>query len=168
MPQAPAPAAAPSATLLQRVASMVYEGVLLFGVSFAAGLIMVLLLGSGEPLAGARRHAMQAGVFVLIGAYFCWCWCRSGQTLAQKTWKLRVVDAAGANPGWGRAIVRYVAGWTLFVPGLIYVALTAPGRTGALTALAVSVVVMLLPAFFDRQRRLLHDLASGTRLVREG
>jgi uncharacterized RDD family membrane protein YckC len=165
---APAPDGATPATLLQRVASVIYEGVLLFGVSFAAGLLMVLLLGSGEPLVGMRRHLLQAGVFLVIGAYFCWCWRRSGQTLAQKTWKLRVVDASGANPGWGRAIGRYVAGWTLFLPGLAWIALAQPDRRGAFVALAASVVVMLLPALFDRQRRLLHDFASGTRLVREG
>lgn len=166
-PPAAAADRAPAASLTLRVAALVYEGVLIFGVAFAAALVALLAVGREAAGTDAARHTVQAAVFLALGAYFCWCWTRSGQTLAAKTWRLRVVDGAGRLPTWRRAIGRYLAGWTLFVPGLVYIAAAQPGRAGAFLALGVSVVLMLLPALASRQRLLLHDLLSGTRLVRE-
>jgi len=168
-PLAPAarPVAAQPASLLLRLAALVYEGVLLFGVCFGAALVTLLALGRDAAASDAARHAVQVAVFVALGAYFCWCWSRVGQTLAARTWRLRVVDSAGRVPGWGRALGRYLAGWTLFAPGLAYIAWAQPGRAGALFALLASFVLMLLPALADRDRRLLHDRLSGTRLIRE-
>jgi uncharacterized RDD family membrane protein YckC len=150
-----------------RVMAMVYEGVLLFGVTFAAGLAVLSLSGWTAPLSGVRRLVLQAALFVVIGAYFVWCWSRSGQTLALKTWKLRVVDHDGRSPALPRAIARYLLSWTLFLPGLIYIALFEPARTGSLVALALGFAALLVPAFVDPERRLLHDRWTDTRIVRE-
>jgi uncharacterized RDD family membrane protein YckC len=95
-----------------------------------------------------------------------WCWSRSGQTLALKTWKLRVIDAHGQPPTWLRALSRYLLAWHLFVPGLLAIAVLQPSRVAGLLALALGFVVLLLPAAIDPQRRLLHDRWSGTRIVR--
>jgi uncharacterized RDD family membrane protein YckC len=162
----PAAAELRPAGLLLRVAAMVYEGVLLFGVAFAAGLALLALAGWEGPLAGARRLALQAALFGAIGLYFVWCWSRSGQTLALKTWKLRVIDAHGRPPTWLRALSRYLLAWHLFVPGLLAIAVLQPSRVAGLLALALGFVVLLLPAAIDPQRRLLHDRWSGTRIVR--
>ncbi len=145
------------ASLALRVVSMVYEGVLLFGVTFAAGLAVLSLSGWTAPLSGVRRLVLQAALFVVIGAYFVWCWSRSGQTLALKTWKLRVVDLDGRRPSLPRATARYLLSWTLFLPGLAYIAIVEPSRTGSLVALALGFVVLLIPALVDAERRLLHD-----------
>jgi uncharacterized RDD family membrane protein YckC len=155
------------ASLVLRIMSMVYEGVLLFGVTFAAGLAVLSLSGWTAPLSGVRRLVLQASLFVVIGAYFVWCWSRSGQTLALKTWKLRVVDHEGSSPSMPRATARYLLSWTLFLPGLAYIAVFEPPRTDSLVALALGFGVLLIPAIVDPQRRLLHDRWSGTRIVRE-
>jgi len=155
------------AGLLLRVAAMVYDGVLLFGVSFAAGFAVLAFSGWSTPLTDGRRLVLQAAVFLAIGTYFCWCWTRSGQTLALKTWNLRIADDAGRNPTLARCAARYVASWTLFAPGLLYVVLMQPARAGSLAALAIGFVLMLLPALLDRDRRLLHDRWTRTRVVRE-
>ena len=155
------------AGLLLRVAAMVYDGVLLFGVSFAAGFAVLATTGWATPLTDGRRLVLQVAVFVAIGIYFCWCWNRSGQTLALKTWHLRIADDAGSNPTLWRCAARYVASWTLFAPGLVYVVLMQPSRAGSLAALAIGFVLMLMPALFDRDRRLLHDRWTHTRVVRE-
>jgi uncharacterized RDD family membrane protein YckC len=154
------------ASLLLRVAAMVYEGVLLFGVAFAAGFALLTLAGWQGPLAGSRRLALQAALFGAIGLYFVWCWSRSGQTLALKTWKLRVIDAQGRPPSWPRALARYLLAWHLFAPGLLAIAVLQPPRVAGLLALALGFVVLLLPAGFDPQRRLLHDRWTATRIVR--
>ncbi len=42
----------------------------------------------------SRRHLLQAFLFVVFGVYFVWFWSK-GQTLAMKTWGIRVVDRLG-------------------------------------------------------------------------
>ena len=155
------------ASLPLRVMAMVYEGVLLFGVTFAAGLALLSLSGWTAPLSGARRLVLQAALFVVIGAYFVWCWSRSGQTLALKTWQLRVIDDDGRSPSLPRAIGRYLLSWTLFLPGLAFIAIAEPSRTGSLIALALGFAALLIPAIVDPARRLLHDRWTGTRIVRD-
>jgi uncharacterized RDD family membrane protein YckC len=170
----PVPEAAPArqsagspAGLLLRVAAMIYDGVLLFGICFVAGFAVLALTGWPTPLDGARRLALQAAVFVAVGVYFCWCWHRSGQTLALKTWRLRVADAAGKNPALPRALARYALSWSMFLPGFAYVAVMQPAGAGGVAALAAGFVLMLLPALFDGEHRLLHDRLTGTRILRE-
>jgi uncharacterized RDD family membrane protein YckC len=146
---------------------MVYDAVLLFGIAFAAGLLLLIVTGWAAPLGNWQRLVLQAAVFFTFGTYFCWCWIRSGQTLALKTWGLRVAGPDGRNPTLSRAIARYVLSWTLFVPGLAYIAILQPSRAGSLAALAIGFVLTLVPALFDRDRRLLHDRWTRTRIVRD-
>lgn len=154
------------ATPWVRIAAMVYEAVLLFGVAFAGGLIATALTGVANPLDEGRRVVHQVVLFLLIGAYFVWCWHRFGQTLALRTWRLAVVDEHGRSPSMQRALARYVLAWHLFVPGLLYIWLVGPGRYVALAALAVGVAFQLLPLWIDPQRRLLHDRLTRTWVIR--
>ena len=41
------------------------------------------------------RHVLQAFLFVVLGIYFIWFWSHGGQTLAMKTWHIRLVDRDG-------------------------------------------------------------------------
>lgn len=156
--------AARAAALPLRIAAMIYDGVLLFGIGFAVVLAVLLLAGASEG--PVHRLVLQAALFIGFGAYFTVCWSRTGQTLALKTWKLQVVDARGRPPALARAVARYVLAYSLALPGAVYVWWNQPARAGALAALAAGLLLMLLPALFDRQRRLLHDWWSGTRVVR--
>jgi uncharacterized RDD family membrane protein YckC len=70
-----------------------YEGMLMFGVVFLAGYLFSTLSQTRNAL--DNRHALQAFVFVIFGIYFVWFWAK-GQTLAMKTWNIRVVDVHGA------------------------------------------------------------------------
>lgn len=173
-PAAPtAPASAPHAAherpagLLLRVSAMVYDGVLLFGVLFVVSYALLASLGWSAPLAAAQRWILQAALFLAIGAYFAWSWSRGGQTLALKTWRLRLVGPDAAPPSLPRALARYVLAWHLFVPGLLAIAWLPLARGSAALALIASLLLLLTPALFDRERRLLHDRWVGTRIVRE-
>jgi uncharacterized RDD family membrane protein YckC len=159
-----APAAPRPAGLVLRLAAMIYDAVLVFGIGFAAVLVVLLLTGAPDP--GAPRLPLQGALFVAIGTYFSWCWSRTGQTLALKTWNLQVTDTRGHPPSLARAIARYVLAYTLALPGMAYIALAQPSRAGALGALALGFIGMLTPALFDHQRRLLHDHCSGTLIAR--
>lgn len=150
-----------------RLAVMTYEGTLLFGVTFAVAFALLSALGWTYPLSPSRRVVLQAALFAAIGIYFVWCWTRSGQTLALKTWKLRVAGPDGSRVSTPRAIARYLLSWHLFVPGLIVIAIDRPGPVASLAALALSFGLLLLPALRDPQRRLLHDRWTQTRVLRE-
>jgi uncharacterized RDD family membrane protein YckC len=163
----------PSASVLPagltlRLAAMIYEAVLLFGVVFIVSYALLALFQWKYPLPATPRAVLQAVLFLAIGGYFVWCWSRSGQTLALKTWNLKVVADGGAPPSVGRAIARYVLAWHLWLPGLAWVSLFHSNALADLGALAAGFAALLLPALADPQRRLLHDRWTRTRVVRLG
>ena len=145
---------------------MIYEAVLLLGVVFVVGYALLASLQWSYPLPPTQRTLLQIALFVVIGAYFVVCWTRTGQALALKAWRLKVVDSKDRPPRGVRAIARYVLAWHLWLPGLIIGALFHLGVGATVAAFAVSFALLLIPALMDPRRRLLHDLWTGTRVVR--
>jgi uncharacterized RDD family membrane protein YckC len=145
---------------------MIYEALLLFGVIFAVSYVVLASMRWSYPLPTIPRTIVQAILFVTIGAYFVACWTRSGQTLALKAWRLKIVAASGRPPGIARAALRYLLAWHLWLPGLAIAALLRLQMGQALTVVAISFALLMLPALADRDRRLLHDRWTGTRVVR--
>lgn len=145
---------------------MVYEAVLLFGVVFIVSYALLALTQWTYPLSTGRRTVLQAALFIAIGAYFVWCWSRSGQTLALKTWGLQVIDANGRPPSLARAVARYVLAWHLWLPGAAFAAMSRTGTLSEAAAFTAGFAALLVPALLDRQRRLLHDRWTATRIVR--
>jgi uncharacterized RDD family membrane protein YckC len=156
------PLATPS--LRRRMACFVYEGVMLFGVVMGAGLIYGLLAGQHNALAG--RHGLQAVLFLVLGAYFTWFWSHGGQTVAMKTWQVRLTGADGGPASVARCFVRYLHAWLWFLPALV--ALWLRGLPGPLTVAAVMVLGVLGYAglaLLRPDRQFMHDVLCGTRLV---
>ena len=132
--------AAPS--MLRRLASMLYESLLLFGVAFFGTWLFQFAAGT-LVIEGWRMRLLQAFLLALFAAYFLWCWLRSGQTLAMKTWRIRLV----AKDGHGRlapkaALLRFA-----------YALLLVPTTIG------------LFWAMVDRDRQFLHDRLAGSLLL---
>lgn len=145
------------------MACWVYEGMLLFAVVFVSGWLFSTL-GQMRDAMDARRLLLQAFLFVIFGIYFTWFWAR-GQTLAMKTWNIRVVDRQGRPITQRRALLRYALSWLWFLPPL---AALAPFRLGGgETAVLVVgwVLVWALLSRFHPQRQFWHDALAGTRLV---
>jgi uncharacterized RDD family membrane protein YckC len=157
-------AALPAPGLKRRLAAFVYEGVVLFGVLMSAGLIYGIATQQRHALQG--MHGLQWFVFLVLGLYFSWFWTHGGQTVAMKTWHLRVLTPQGQPVRWARACLRYLLSWLWFLPALL-VSQLAGLRGGAqvASALFAGVVAYALLAYCSRQRQLPHDLLSGTRLV---
>jgi len=156
-------AVGPVPGLWRRMACWLYEGMLLFAVVFVAGWLFSTL-GQMRDAMDSRRHLLQAFLFVVFGIYFAWFWSR-GQTLAMKTWNLRLVDRHGRAVTQGRAALRYLLSWVWFLPPL---AAIAPFRlSGGESALLVAgwVIVWALLARFHPERQFWHDAWAGTRLV---
>lgn len=155
------PLKAPS--LRRRMACWLYEGMLLFAVVFIAGWLFSTL-GQMRDAMDARRPLLQAFLFVVFGIYFAWFWSR-GQTLAMKTWHLRIVDRQGRPVTQARALVRYLLSWVWFLPPLTAL---APYRlSGAEVALLIIgwVMVWAILSRFHPQGQFWHDALAGTRLV---
>ena len=149
-------------SLRRRMACWLYEGMLMFGVVFIAGYLFSTLSQTRNAL--DNRHAQQAFLFVVFGIYFVWFWSR-GQTLAMKTWHIRIVDRQGRPLRQGRALLRYVLGWLWFLPPMAALAAFHLQAAEMAVILIGWVAVWALLSRFHPQRQFLHDALAGTRLV---
>ncbi len=128
--------------MLRRLASMLYESLLLFGVAFLGTWLFQFAAGTLR-IEGWRMTLLQLFLLALFAAYFLWCWLRGGQTLAMKTWRIRLV----AKEGHGRmtpkaALLRF-----------LYALLLVPTLVGIFWAMV------------DRDRQFLHDRLAGSLLI---
>lgn len=154
----------PAPPLMRRMACWLYEGMLLFGVTFIAAYLFGTLSQTRNAL--DNRHALQAFMFVILGIYFTWFWAR-GQTLAMKTWDIRVVDAQGRPVTQKRAFLRYLASWLWFLPPLAAIAPFSLSAAESFVLIFGWVWVWALLSRFHPQRQFLHDALCGTRLVHQ-
>lgn len=128
--------------ILRRIASMVYETLLLSGILLVSLVFPHVLIGAFAHRVAAPT-VLWAHLFVVLLVYFVGLWSRGGQTLAMKTWRVRLVSGSGQAIRPAQALRRFLWCW----PSL------ALGGIG------------LIWAFFDRDRQFLHDRLAGTRLI---
>ncbi len=162
LPQSAANPMPSTPSLRRRMACWMYEGVLLFGVVWIAGYLFGTLTQTRHGL--DNRHALQAFLFVVFGIYFMFFWAK-GQTLAMKTWHIRVTDVRGNAISQWRAMGRYLLAWLWFLPPLAASAVFGlPAREAAVIALGWLPFYALLSRFMPG-RQFVHDVLAGTRLV---
>ena len=161
-PSAPVPPFANAPRLGRRMACWLYEGMLMFGVVFIAGYLFGTLSQTRNAL--DNRNALQAFLFVVFGIYFTWFWAK-GQTLAMKTWHIRLVDTAGLPVTQGRALARYVLSWLWFLPPLIALSFFQISGGETTVILIGWVAVWALLSRFHPQGQFWHDALAGTRLI---
>lgn len=149
-------------SLRRRMACWLYEGMLLFGVVFITGYLFSTLSQTRHAL--DNRHGLQAFVFLVFGIYFTWFW-HKGQTLAMKTWNIRVVDAHGQALTQKRALLRYVLSWVWFLPPLTVMAPFQLSAGESFVLLTGWVLVWALLSRFQTDKQFWHDVWAGTRLV---
>lgn len=164
-------AQATTPSLKRRMACWLYEGMLLFGVMVSSGLVYFVAaywltgLAPGDmKLHPQLKSGLQASSFLVLGLYFIWMW-RRGQTLAMKTWRIQIVDAAGQRINRITALKRYVASWLWFIPPLaISSALGLPPVE--LTFLTLGwIAIWAVLSRFHPQGQFWHDAFAGTRLI---
>jgi uncharacterized RDD family membrane protein YckC len=127
---------------MRRLASAIYEILLLAAVVFIATWPFIIIFGDSTH--GWRRNALQAWVVFVCGVYFVSFWTRGGQTLPMKTWRMRIVRRGGGPIAAKQAIQRYgfatLLGFGAFGLGFLW-------------------------ALVDRDRQFLHDRLAGTAIV---
>lgn len=154
--------------LARRMAAFLYEGVLLFGVCVATGLVYSPLMQQRHAL--QYRFGLETALFIVMGIYFIWFWTHGGQTLAMKTWRIRLVDISGRPVPLVRALLRYVLVWTWFVPvALAYTTGLHPTHAAAAMTLGALLLGWIafyaLLSFAHPERQFWHDVLCGTRLI---
>jgi uncharacterized RDD family membrane protein YckC len=149
-------------SLPRRMACWLYEGLLMFGVVFIAGYLFGTLSQTRNAM--DNRHALQAFLFVVFGIYFVWFWAK-GQTLAMKTWDIRVVDRAGQPITQARALLRYLLSWLWFLPALAAIAPFKLSGSESVVIIVGWVAVWAILSRFHPQQQFWHDALAGTRLV---
>jgi len=121
---------------------MLYESILLFAVWFVAVWLFQFAAATLD-ITGWRRHLLQIFILAVFALYFLYCWLRGGQTLAMKTWRIRVVSKKGhARLQPGTALLRF-----------FFALLLVPTLVGIFWALV------------DRDRQFLHDRLAGSLLI---
>jgi uncharacterized RDD family membrane protein YckC len=143
---AASPESLPAASLLRRLAAMMYDSLLLLA-------LLMIVTACFLPFTGGEAVRWQSFPLLtllywcaLAGAvlvYFGLPWTARGQTLAMTTWRLRVQRDDGGLLTWRDVAVRLLASLLSWLPaglGFIWV-------------------------LFDRERRAWHDALSGTRVV---
>jgi len=134
----------------------------MFGVVFIAGYLFGTLSQTRNAL--DNRHPLQAFLFVVFGIYFVWFWAK-GQTLAMKTWHIRVVDAAGQPLTQLRALGRYLLAWLWFLPPLVVLAPLGLPASEIVVLVVGWVVFWALASRLHPQHQFWHDALAGTRLI---
>lgn len=139
-------------SLSRRLAAMVYDSLLLMAVSILYGALAVgiNLLINGSPATGERVNWGNWGILVFIGwiatlvLFFCYFWCKSGQTLGMKTWRMKMFDSQSMQlPTLKQSMLRcLIAPFSMLLLGAGY---------------------WLMYANNDRQT--LHDKISKTRIL---
>lgn len=124
-------------SISRRLACLVYESLLLLAVWFFSGFLVVALLHHLDE--SWRGLVMQAWLFLVSGLYFTWFW-RYGQTLAMKTWRIRLEAADGGPMRYSLALKRFFLACLLIPVGWLW-------------------------ALFAKDGQFLHDRLAGTRLV---
>jgi uncharacterized RDD family membrane protein YckC len=143
---------------------MLYEGMLLFGVVFISGWLFSTLIQQRHAL--VHRNALQIWLLFIVGLYFVWFWTHGGQTLAMKTWRIKLVRKDGSAMKIGHAILRYFLTWLWFAPGLALAWLVDAKNWFLILMPIINLVIWALAVYLDPERQFLHDRLAGTRLIK--
>lgn len=129
------------ATPLKLLAACIYELLLLIALWMLCTGIFLWLFG--PAISPFKRLFLQLFLWLVTGAYFVWCWVKTGQTLATKTWKIKLVNRFNTNLSLQQGIVRYALASLLML------------------AAGFSLIWMLV----DKEHLFLHDRLLKTRLL---
>ena len=93
-------------SLIKLGACFIYDALAVVALCFVSALVVIILIGDASY--GLKRYLLQVVLWLAIGIYFVWCWKKTGQTLAMKTWQLKLVNKDGKLLPLNLAMARYV------------------------------------------------------------
>ena len=126
-----------------RILAIIYDALPCAALLFVSSVVLLALHGGKPATPGTVWAFVTILVYWLVVAcYAVISWRRGGQTMGMRPWRLMVLNEDGKNASFKALILRY-----------------------AIASLSGGLV--LLWCLFDPQKRGLHDIASGTLLVRK-
>lgn len=135
--------AAHPAHLGWRLLAMTYDALPLMAILFFSSIALLASHGGKPATPGTLWAAFTILVYWgIVGAYAIFSWRRGGQTMGMRPWRLLVVSREGGNASIKALCVRYAIA----------------SFTGGLA---------LLWCLFDGEKRGLHDILTGTLMVRK-
>lgn len=149
------PATLPNAGVWRRLAALVYDSFLLFGL-LVVPLFIVIGIANGLapsnlsddtvvhelPSIGPSPLLLFYEILVVV-SFYCYFWRRTGQTLGMQAWRLRVDNIDGGRPSLRQCLLRALVG----LPALLLAGLG------------------FWWIWVDRDGRAWHDRASQTKVV---
>lgn len=142
----------PSAGLLRRLAALVYDVFLLFGLMVVPLFLLTAIRShstfSNESVTHdlppiAPAPVMWLYMVCIVGGFYGYFWHKTGQTLGMQAWRIRVDNCSGGRPNLRQCFIRGIS-------GLISLGLFGIG---------------FLWLLIDREHRAWHDRLSATRVV---
>lgn len=131
----------PSAGLGRRLAALVYDSLLLFGILCVATIIL-LPFTSGKAIAPGTLW-YQIYLLGLIVLFYGWHWTHGGQTLGMRAWRIRLRTCDGSPLRWRHVLTRMAAAalsWAILGLGYLWL-------------------------WFDHRHATWHDRLSGTEVA---
>ena len=126
-----------------RLLAIIYDAVPMIAILMLVSAILRIIHGVENVTPNSFIGYLQNIVYwSVIGCYAVISWRRGGQTMGMRPWRLMILNQEGKNASLRMLFLRY-----------------------AIASLSGGLV--LLWCLFDTQKRGLHDIASGTLMVRK-
>jgi uncharacterized RDD family membrane protein YckC len=126
-----------------RLLAIIYDSLPMIALLFVTSILLLVANGGKPAIPGTAWSWICIFVYwCIVGSYAVLSWHRGGQTMGMRPWCLMVVDKDGKNATLKSLCLRY-----------------------ALASLSGGLV--LFWCLLDSQKRGLHDIASGTLIVRK-
>lgn len=155
----------PLAGLGRRIGALFYEAVLLTALIVVLAILFQLVFPSL-----AEHRYLQLLLFaceiIFTYFYFHFCW-KKGQTLAMKTWRIRLCRLDSQPITIWQILGRYYLSLITFIP-LIPITMMVKHEVLPHYAAWIAIIWAAFPylwAMLDKDKQFLHDRILGTRLV---
>lgn len=79
-----------SPSLFKRLASLFYELLTIIAIAFVGVGMFVMIVGDASDDSD-KRIALQLFIWLLLGAYYVTSWVKRGQSLAMRSWQIKLV-----------------------------------------------------------------------------
>jgi uncharacterized RDD family membrane protein YckC len=120
------------------VIDVVITGAIVLGIWVAGWLFLLVFSPSGGESLPPPGYFLLSG-YVVLWAFWTWCWATSGRSPGQSLMGVRVLDRHDQRPSWGLAAVRS-AFCIVFQIGIVWVLVSRRNRSVQDVVLGTSVI----------------------------
>ena len=146
----------------RRIASLLYDTVLI--IALVIIMYMPLLSFNIEGNIVLKITA-QLYVYLIIQYFFVWFWVNGNGTLGMKSWKVKILDTSGNKITYKKAIIRFNASLIYFLISGFLIFVYYKNSEINYFLLVLTLIVTLIP-LIRKDRKFLHDIISGTILIK--